>query len=632
MRRLLVALALLGMTTCRARLPPATSGPAAASEVASAVTQAEPEPPVPTLPLVPLETAGAVSSGAVALACLEGRTIAFVADADDRAVVALDVDTGARLSTTPLGARPSALLVAPGGRIVALGADDGRVRVLTMSALDAPLVQERAIDVPAEPVSASLGSRGDTVLVASRWGHALSVVPLSGDAPVQVVDLPRDPGAVVASSDGRRALVAHVVGSRASVVDLEQRTVRLISLDRTETRTRSFMPMAKSVPPAAIQVATLHADQLFALARVRDDRVVAPDVFVDPGASSVSSGYGNAGAAAVTPALAELDADAGRVAATQRAAVPLSRCMLPRGVALDAASAQLLVACAGTDEVTFLRLEAQVRLRTAVRVAKGPIGIAFDPAARRAVVWSALDRVVSVLAVDGKARVASTIDVPRSTPPPTDDAQRGRALFHAAFDRRVASDGRACASCHPDGRDDALTWSSPGGRRQTPMLLQRLDGTAPFGWDGTAADVGRHLAQTTARLGGTGLGPGDVADLTAYLATLRAPASPLREDEALAARGRDVFRSREVECASCHSGKTATDGDRHDVTSRSAGDRPRAFDTPSLRFVSRSAPYFHDGRYATLADLLTGSDGTMGHTSQLAPADRAALEAYLRTL
>ena len=56
------------------------------------------------------------------------------------------------------------------------------------------------------------------------------------------------------------------------------------------------------------------------------------------------------------------------------------------------------------------------------------------------------------------------------------------------------------------------------------------------------------------------------------------------------------------------------------------------FDTPSLRFVSGSAPYFHDGRYKDLHTLLTKSDGKMGHTKQLSPDELADLESYLESL
>ena len=48
---------------------------------------------------------------------------------------------------------------------------------------------------------------------------------------------------------------------------------------------------------------------------------------------------------------------------------------------------------------------------------------------------------------------------------------------------------------------------------------------------------------------------------------------------------------------------STTDGLRHDVKSRAAKDNHAEFDTPSLRFIARSAPFFHDGRYASLDEL-----------------------------
>jgi cytochrome c peroxidase len=68
------------------------------------------------------------------------------------------------------------------------------------------------------------------------------------------------------------------------------------------------------------------------------------------------------------------------------------------------------------------------------------------------------------------------------------------------------------------------------------------------------------------------------------------------------------------------------------VKSRSRVDRDERFNTPSLRFVGGRAPYYHDGRFATLKDLLHGADGSMGHTAQLSPPDMEALEAFLMTL
>ena len=78
-------------------------------------------------------------------------------------------------------------------------------------------------------------------------------------------------------------------------------------------------------------------------------------------------------------------------------------------------------------------------------------------------------------------------------------------------------------------------------------------------------------------------------------------------------------------CAGCHVGGAGTDGNAHDVGSGAV------LDTPSLRFVSGTAPYFHDGRFDTLADLLAKTSATMGGL-QLNQQQQHAVEAYLTTL
>jgi cytochrome c peroxidase len=97
-------------------------------------------------------------------------------------------------------------------------------------------------------------------------------------------------------------------------------------------------------------------------------------------------------------------------------------------------------------------------------------------------------------------------------------------------------------------------------------------------------------------------------------------------------RGARVFASAETGCSDCHGGSLTTDGAQHDVMSNVRADATEKFDTPSLRFLSGRAPYFHDGRYANLEALLRGCDGTMGHTQHLSKDDFTALKAYLEVL
>src|SRR5262249_35412586 len=148
-------------------------------------------------------------------------------------------------------------------------------------------------------------------------------------------------------------------------------------------------------------------------------------------------------------------------------------------------------------------------------VGGGPSGIAVDPGAGRAVVWSQFDRALSVLQVRGvdpmTELAAGAAPVERVTLPPVHKSaeayQRaiGRQLFHAVNDPRVSPEGRAGASCHPDGRDDALTWATPDGPRRTVMLAGKIAGTAPYGWNGAAHDLREHVGHTFERLRGSGL-------------------------------------------------------------------------------------------------------------------------------
>lgn len=55
------------------------------------------------------------------------------------------------------------------------------------------------------------------------------------------------------------------------------------------------------------------------------------------------------------------------------------------------------------------------------------------------------------------------------------------------------------------------------------------------------------------------------------------------------------------------------------------------FDTPSLRYLWISAPYFHDGSAATLEDVFT-LPGAHQLALKVAPDDISALVAYLQTL
>jgi DNA-binding beta-propeller fold protein YncE len=603
----------------------------------------------------------------VVMARVHGRLLAYAADEDASVVRILDVETPRELGSVPVPGKPGRMSMLSGGRLAVTLRDQAKVALYTPSPIgEAGLDPLCSLDTPDEPVDLAATPDEKTLLVLSDWGHALTAFDLDEGKPRATVDLPRSPRAVLVAADGKHAYVAHAAGRAMSAVDLRAQALAsepIVLAGRSTDREVFFemMPMPPADffvdsfahvphhrPPAPRSTARTRersACQGFALAELAgpSPRVFAPIVEVVTGDLEVqSSGYGPG--ASTTPeiaAVAVVDESTGKpVGASLAVREPDSAapkpCLLPRAAAVSGAS--LYVACMGIDAVVEYDVSnerGETRERRRWSVASGPTGIAVHGS--RAVVWSQFGGEATVLSLGRGAEKDPGVRVPGDLRPRGADDETialGRALFHASSDLRISSDGRACASCHPGGRDDGLVWSTPGGPRQTPMLAGRLPDAAPYGWDGAGSDVAHHLGHTFARLEGQGLPPRELDALVRYVTTLGGPSvHEAREAGAFErlARGREVFFS--AGCGSCHSPESGwADGARHAVKSQAAGDAVDSFDTPSLRFVSGTAPYFHDGRYATLRDLLASQEGPMGAARGRSPEELADLEAFVRSL
>jgi DNA-binding beta-propeller fold protein YncE/mono/diheme cytochrome c family protein len=599
---------------------------------------------------------GAVHTGStVALAVRDGHRIAYAADEDDHSVVVVDVDSRRQLGEVALDGRPSQLMFLADGRLAVLLRDRARVAVLEPGLKPASLEARCSVETAAEPVGLALTPDGSRLLVTSGWGRAL--VAFDGNTLERAfqVALAREPRAVVVSDDGKYAYVSHAVGAQASRVTLADRTVTAIPLRESDGSQRTTQEEEAAAHPSC---------QGFALAKSVGPagRILAPQVLVDNGdPSQRAPGYGTddsgteAGDVAVIdeatglPVRASLERqqDFGWGGNIDSREAQRSECLLPRAAAVDPTSRSLLVTCYGIDQLVAYDSLAASPVRAERRrwpVGAGPSGVAVDEAGHRAIVWSQFDRELDVVdlgdgtLVDDKGRPPGSVDRIAMAPNPEHTlpvaTSFGRLLFHAVGDGRIARDGRACASCHPDGRDDSLVWATPEGPRRSITLAGRVKGTAPYAWSGTEESLRVHLATTFDRLNGGGLRSVELEALTAYVESLPPPPAPAvpAQLDAQAQRGAELFASADVGCSSCHAGPLATDNQRHDVKSKTDVDKTGQLNTPSLHLVAGAGPYFHDGRYKTLHDLLAGAKDDMGHTSQLSPADLDALEAYLRTL
>lgn len=558
-------------------------------------------------------------------------TIAYVANEDHSAIHTIDVDSARELAVTPLTGAPSALVGLEDGRLVAALRDRNEIVVLEPGAAPQdPLSTLCATGVASEPVGLAADGKGQ-LLATSAFGRTLTVLNAEDLQTVKQVELARDPRAVIVHSG--KAFIGHQSSSELSVVDLASFAVtRVDLLSRQEAKGESRGSGGKRAADGAL----FRGGQVYAMASDSDGRLFVPMVSVDPGEPKVTGSYGST-ELSIKPFVGVVDlvaASALKIGVLDVSSwdAPQRLCTLPRAAAV--VGHRLFVACAGIDEVLELDGRgdnAAGVVRQRVPVAAGPLGMGVAEDA--IVVVSQFAREVGVLRLHDNLKL-ERVALSRPEESSIDAAyDRGREVFHDSFDLRISREGRACASCHPEGRDDGNTWSSPDGPRQTITLAGRVSGSAPFGWLGKHKTLGAHLQQTITRLGGFGFGSSerDVRDLAAletYLSRLPVPTAAVLDGPSLArvTRGRELFAAEQQGCTTCHPAGRSDHG-RHDLGSVAGTGR---FDTPSLELVAASAPYFHDGRYRTLDDVLSATDHKMGRVPD--SDDRLALIAYMESL
>ncbi len=220
------------------------------------------------------------------------------------------------------------------------------------------------------------------------------------------------------------------------------------------------------------------------------------------------------------------------------------------------------------------------------------------------------------------------------------DARRGEMLFHDAD--LCFQSWQSCASCHPDTRADGLNWDLLNDGLGTPKNTRSMvwsHRTPPAMSSGVretaeaAVRAGLHHIQFVVRP------EADAAAIDAYLKSIEPLPSRYAADQDLIAkaqRGKDVFEK--AGCHECHPAPLYTSLAPYDVGANNHSPLPgrtsEAFDTPALVELWRTAPYLHDGRAATLKEVLTtcNPDDRHGQTSNLTETEIDDLTAFLLSL
>ncbi len=574
----------------------------------------------------------------------------YVLDDDAGALVRYLPSSGA-MTTTSLGTTP--------GR---LARTESNVWVTLPAARSVAVFEERAgrvtrtatLETGAEPLGIAVNEDGSRLYVA--LSTADEVVELDADGTtLRSWSVPGLPSWLALRPDGDALYVGSATGGTLTWIDLDSGASAAVELPPTYTSREDLaFPLTNRI--TGDLAVSADGDLLAVPMLMTDNQTPLDPPSTNP--DEVDNGYATVSSADInrfnpTIALVPLGDDgapdglsAALVLVSSKDAMNnLTRSYLasvaitPDGtMALGTMEAARRLVAISTDVTRVDSVGGFARTRSMSHVtAAGPRRLAFGPDDTvyvdcfldREIVPHSLEDLrdllgngVALHAPAGVALDASPLDA---------DVIAGRRLFYAADDDAMVGSGAgvSCSTCHLGGRNDGLSWNLEDGYRQTPSLAGGVAATAPVTWASDVESVSDEVRITSeGRMGGAGLTDTQVAQVAAFIESIRAPDVPgLGSADAAVARGSAIFWRDDVSCATCHSGTLYTDNAYWSLFGM------RAVNTPSLRRVSATAPYLHDGRAATLREVLELSrDGSMGDTSMLTDAEMDDLEAFLRSI
>ena len=578
----------------------------------------------------------------------DGKTV-YVTAATSSKLLVFDAAGSKVAGEWGLKCDPSGVAVAADGTVYVTG---GGVEGMLYKLSPAGKVVGK-VAVGHTPMAPVVSPDGLTVYVLNRFNNSVSAVDAAKMKVRATVPVLREPHAAVLGAGGKLLFVANhlpacratddVVSAAVSVIDTATfKVVKNVPLPNGSTGVRGI-----GASPDGKAVYVTHTFGRYQLPTTQLERG-----WMNTAGLSVLSG--ETGDYVNTALLDDVDLGAAN----------------PWGVAVTPDGKSLLVAHAGTREISIIDREAlHARLERAAKNEKvtevtesaadvpndlsflvtirrrvkvngdGPRGLAIADGRILAACYFA-DALAEIKLADAAPK-ASLLPLGPAVDLSKDRVRRGEMLWNDGA--MCFQQWQSCASCHPDGRTDGLNWDlvndGIGNPKQTKnMVYSHL--TPPTMVTGIREDMATCNRKGMTHIQFVVRPEEDGLCLDAYVMSLKPVPSPYLEGGSLsreAKRGAKVFKK--AGCAECHpSSKDGPKGERlftnlkkYDLGLGVGNEEGRQFDTTTLVETWRTAPYLYDGRALTMTDVLTvcNPKDTHGATKNLTPEEIKALAAYV---
>ncbi len=503
----------------------------------------------------------------------------------------------------------------------------------------------RSAAVCSEPVGV-IAAAG-AIYVACSQDAAVAVVDPASLAVTRIA-VPTEPWGLATAADGS-IIVTHLLGPGVTAIDPVTHVARTFAIPDIAPRGDRRLAHGQV---RGIYAAAAHGDELWIVHQLLGTDTAQPTLDFESTAFPAVTRLANDGTLRAT-----LSIDAQDLPGVDGAFADVVSG--PRAIAFDGDRA--LVVDGNSEDVLVLDPTGVETALIRPLPGHGPEGIAI--AGRTAYIDERNTSDIAVIDLDALA-VTGALKRVASDPMPA-QLRLGQHLFQSANSDEfpvTTNHWVSCASCHMEGRSDAVTWLFAQGPRDTPSNAGGMLGTGFLFRTAARNQVQDYWHTVNVEQGGAfdPIAQAPLLDaIEAYVDHALPLPIPPTTDPVLVARGKTIFESPDVGCTYCHSGPRFTDSGTGNPTLDLAGPvmlhdvgtcvttgypdtaqpdvdgHPRAacmFDTPSLSGIASSPPYLHDGRAATLRDTLETTRGDMGNITGLTSDDLDALVEYLRSL